>query len=59
MYSGHPRNLDQVACDFPELRIVAMNPGFPVVNELGAVAWASSELLYSNFRRAAQIFRYA
>lgn len=39
MYSGHPRNLDQVACDFPELKIVAMNPGFPWVAELVAVAW--------------------
>lgn len=39
MYSGHPQNLDQVACDFPELKIVAMNPGFPWVNELIAVAW--------------------
>lgn len=39
MYSGHPRNLDQVACDFPELKIIAMNPGFPWVAELVAVAW--------------------
>ncbi len=39
MYSGHPSNLDQVACDFPELKIVAMNPGFPWVSELVGVAW--------------------
>lgn len=39
MYSGHPKNLDQVACDFPELKIVAMNPGFPWVSELVGVAW--------------------
>lgn len=39
MYSGHPKNLDQVACDFPELKIIAMNPGFPWVSELVGVAW--------------------
>jgi hypothetical protein len=36
---GHPLNLDEVAVDFPELRIVASPPGWPWVHELVAVAW--------------------
>ena len=31
---GHPRHLDQVAMDFPELRIVAGLSGWPWVNDL-------------------------
>ena len=31
---GHPRHLDQVACDFPELRIVAGLAGWPWINEM-------------------------
>lgn len=31
---GHPRHLDQVAMDFPELRIVAGLSGWPWVNEM-------------------------
>ena len=36
---SHPRNLDAVAIDFPDLRIIAAPPGFPWVHELIAVAW--------------------
>lgn len=36
---GHPLNLDEVAVDFPELRIIASPPGWPWVHELIAVAW--------------------
>jgi predicted TIM-barrel fold metal-dependent hydrolase len=36
---GHPRYLDQVACDFPDLTIVANHAGWPWVNEMVAVAW--------------------
>lgn len=36
---SHPRHLDAVAMDFPQLRIVAAPPGFPWVHELIAVAW--------------------
>jgi predicted TIM-barrel fold metal-dependent hydrolase len=36
---GHPLNLDEVAVDFPELRIVASPPGWPWTHELIAVAW--------------------
>ena len=32
---GHPRNLDQVAMDFPELRIIGGLGGWPWVNEIG------------------------
>src|SRR5262249_14208554 len=31
---GHPRHLDQVAMDFPELRIVAGLGGWPWVNDM-------------------------
>ena len=34
---GHPRNLDQIAVDFPELRIVAGLSGWPWVNEMVAL----------------------
>jgi predicted TIM-barrel fold metal-dependent hydrolase len=36
---GHPLYLDEVACDFPELTIVANHGGWPWVNEMVAVAW--------------------
>ena len=31
---GHPKHLDQIAMDFPELRIVAGLSGWPWVNEM-------------------------
>ncbi|MFO7772871.1 MAG: amidohydrolase family protein [Dehalococcoidia bacterium] len=36
---SRPIYLDEVACDFPELIIVANHGGWPWVNELVAVAW--------------------
>lgn len=39
MSYGHPSNLDEVAVDFPELRLIASPPGFPWVHELIGVAW--------------------
>lgn len=36
---GHPRHLDEVACDFPHLTIIANHGGWPWVNEMVAVAW--------------------
>jgi len=36
---GRPIHLDQVACDFPGLKLVASHGGWPWVNELVAVAW--------------------
>ena len=36
---GRPLWVDEVACDFPELTIVANHGGWPWVNELVAVAW--------------------
>ena len=36
---GHPLYLDEVACDFPELAIVANHGGWPWVNDMVAVAW--------------------
>ena len=36
---GRPLVLDEIACDFPELTIVANHGGWPWVNELVAVAW--------------------
>ena len=40
---GHPRHLDQIAMDFPELRIVAGLSGWPWVNETGRLAAPPSE----------------
>jgi uncharacterized protein len=34
---GHPRNIDQVACDFPELTIIAGLSGWPWANETTAL----------------------
>ena len=39
MIYGKPINLDIIACDFPELTIVASHGGWPWVNEMVAVAW--------------------
>ena len=36
---GRPIVLDEIACDFPELTIVANHGGWPWVNELVAIAW--------------------
>jgi len=36
---SHPRYLEEVACDFPKLTIVANHAGWPWVNEMVAVAW--------------------
>jgi predicted TIM-barrel fold metal-dependent hydrolase len=36
---GRPIHLDYIACDFPELKIVASHGGWPWVNEMVAVAW--------------------
>ena len=41
---GRPVYLDEVACDFPELTIVANHGGWPWVNELVAVAWKHSNV---------------
>lgn len=39
MEYGRPIYLDDVAVDFPELKIIAMTPGWPWVSELVGVAW--------------------
>ena len=36
---GHPKYLDEVAVDFPELKIVAIHAGWPWIREMIAVAW--------------------
>jgi predicted TIM-barrel fold metal-dependent hydrolase len=36
---GHPLYLDEVACEFPDLTIVANHGGWPWVSEMVAVAW--------------------
>jgi len=36
---GRPIYLDEVACDFPDLTIVANHGGWPWVTEMVAVAW--------------------
>jgi len=39
MKHSHPMHLDEVATDFPELKIVATHGGWPWVAEMMAVAW--------------------
>ncbi len=39
MYTAHPSHLDQVALDFPQLKIIAGHGGWPWTTELAAVAW--------------------
>ena len=39
MEYGNPQYLDQVACDFPELKIIASHGGWPWVPQMCAVAW--------------------
>lgn len=41
---SHPLYLDQVACDFPDLTIVANHGGWPWVNDMVAVAWKRPNL---------------
>ena len=36
---SRPLHLDEIACDFPDLTIVANHGGWPWVNEMIAVAW--------------------
>jgi predicted TIM-barrel fold metal-dependent hydrolase len=36
---NHPRYLDEVACDFPGLKLVANHGGWPWVNDMVAIAW--------------------
>jgi len=36
---GRPLYLDEVACDFPDLKIIANHGGWPWVTEMVAVAW--------------------
>jgi predicted TIM-barrel fold metal-dependent hydrolase len=36
---SHPKYIDEVATDFPELKIVASHGGWPWVTEMVAVAW--------------------
>ncbi len=39
IFYGRPINLDIVACDFPDLKLIASHGGWPWVNEMVAVAW--------------------
>jgi predicted TIM-barrel fold metal-dependent hydrolase len=36
---GHPRFIDEVACDFPELTIIMSHAGYPWVLEACLIAW--------------------
>jgi uncharacterized protein len=36
---GHPLCLDEIACEFPDLTVVASHGGWPWVTEMVAVAW--------------------
>ena len=52
---GHPKHIDTVATDFPDLRIVANHGGWPWVLELVAVAWRHPNVYISP---AGQRFRH-
>lgn len=36
---GHPRHFDQVACDFPDLKMILSHAGYPWVLEACLIAW--------------------
>jgi predicted TIM-barrel fold metal-dependent hydrolase len=36
---GHPRHIDQIACEFPDLKILMSHAGYPWVLEACLVAW--------------------
>ena len=44
--TGRPIYIDQVALDFPELRIICGHIGWPWTEEMIAVAWKHSERLH-------------
>jgi predicted TIM-barrel fold metal-dependent hydrolase len=37
--AGHPRYLDDVACAFPDLKVIALHAGWPWVMDMMMVAW--------------------
>ncbi|MEE9528749.1 MAG: amidohydrolase family protein [Dehalococcoidia bacterium] len=39
IYLSHVSHLDKIACDFPDLVLVANHGGWPWVNEMVAIAW--------------------
>jgi predicted TIM-barrel fold metal-dependent hydrolase len=39
LYYSHVSHLDKIACDFPELKLVANHGGWPWVLEMMAIAW--------------------
>ena len=41
---GHPLYLDEIACEFPDLTVVANHGGWPWVTEMVAVAWKHSNV---------------
>ncbi len=48
MHVAHPSHLDQVALDFPQLKVIAGHGGWPWTAELVAVAWRH-ENIYIDF----------
>jgi predicted TIM-barrel fold metal-dependent hydrolase len=44
METGNPVHLDEVACHFPELTLVASHAGWPWVMQMVAVAWRHSNV---------------
>ena len=44
LYYSHVSHLDQIACDFPELALVANHGGWPWVLEMMAIAWKHSNV---------------
>ena len=41
---GRPISLDNVACDFPELKLIGIHVGIPWTNEMVAMAWKHSNV---------------
>lgn len=41
---GHPRHFDQVACDFPDLKLILSHAGYPWVLEACLLAWKHSNV---------------
>ena len=56
---GHPRHIDNVAIDFPELRIIAGLSGWPWINDMVGLLRRHPNLYCDTAAHQAALFRYA
>ena len=53
---AHPSCIDDLAADFPDLKIIAAHPGWPWVDEMTAVALHKGNVFWEMSRLGAEIF---